>query len=153
MLVWRICKARHAASPLGGEGARLYGGRWNHKGFRMVYTAASQSLATLEALVHLEVGDTPGDYRAVSVDLPDDLPQRVLTPGELPADWRQVPGPGSLKDLGTDWLRSGKEAVLRVPSAIIPDEWNVLLNPDHPDAARFRPGVPTAFIFDPRLLD
>lgn len=117
----------------------------------MVHTAESQSLATLEALVHLELEDLPGDYCAVGIDIPDDLARRVMNPADLPADWREVPGPGSLKDLGTAWLRSGREAVLRVPSAIIPGEWNLLLNPEHPDAARLWPGVPMPFAFDPRL--
>ena len=152
MRVWRICKAKHAANPLGGEGARLYGGRWNHRGTRLVDTAASQSLATLECLVHIEVGDLPVDYQAIGIEIPDALPRRTLTPASLPLDWKAVPGPESLKAIGTAWVRAAAEAVLLVPSAVVHDEWIILINPDHPDAARITARPPVPFAFDTRLL-
>ena len=152
MLVWRICKAKHATPPLNGEGARLFGGRWNHKGTCLVYTAESQSLATLECLVHLELSDVPKDYQVIGIEIPEEVQTKTLLPANLPMDWQAIPGPESLKRIGSDWIREGKEAVLIVPSAIIANEWNILLNPNHPDAARFRPKPPTPFAFDPRLF-
>lgn len=152
MLVWRICKAVHAAAPLSGEGARRFGGRWNEKGTRMVYTAGSQSLATLEVLVHLTLSEVPKDYQAIAIELPEHLPCLRLPASSLPTDWRGVPGPESLKKIGTAWLQAGREAILMVPSAIIPEEWDVLLNPEHPDAAHFQARAPLPFAFDPRLF-
>ena len=151
MLAWRICKASHAEEPLSGEGARLFGGRWNLKGTPLVYTAGSQSLATLECLVHLELSELPKDYRVIGIELPDGLARRTLLPENLPTDWQAVPGPESLKRLGTDWIRTGQEAILLVPSVIIPDEWDILLNPAHPDAAAFKSRTPIPFRFDRRL--
>jgi RES domain-containing protein len=149
--VWRLCRAKHAGDPLSGEGARLFGGRWNAKGTRMVYCAATQSLACMEALVHLDLQDLPKDYQAVGIDIPDGVSMKRLAATGLPPDWKQVPGPESLKELGTAWAASGKEAVLVVPSAVIPDELNYLINPDHPDVKLLRvlPAVP--FVFDGRL--
>jgi len=151
MLVWRLVKVRHGAAPLAGEGARRFGGRWNHKGTRMVYAAGSQSLAILECLVHLELSEAPADLQAIALEIPDALARRVLAPGDLPPDWRAIPGPESLKALGTLWARDAREAVLVVPSAIIPEEVNVLLNPDHPDFALLTARPPVPFAFDPRL--
>lgn len=151
MLAWRLVKARHGAAPLAGEGARRFGGRWNHKGTRMVYAAGSQSLAILECLVHLELGEAPADFQAIAIEVPEGLARRVLTPAQLPPDWRSIPGPESLKALGTLWARDAREAVLVVPSAIIPEEVNLLLNPEHPDFARLTARPPAPFAFDPRL--
>lgn len=152
MRVWRLCKAKHAGTPLSGEGARLHGGRWNHVGTPMVYTSASLSLAILESLVHLEAGDLPPDYVSIAFDLPDDLPKTTLSPQDLPVGWDLIPGPKTLKDLGTAWAQAGREAILLVPTAITPDEWNVLLNPLHPEMARVTAHPPAPFAFDPRLL-
>jgi RES domain-containing protein len=149
--IWRICPARHAAAPLSGEGARLYGGRWNTKGTRMVYCAESLSLACLENLVHADLRYLPGDLMAIAIDIPDGTPLKLLEPAALPAGWDLVPGPESQKEIGAAWAAAQVEAILAVPSAVIPGERNYLINPDHPDVARLlvHPGRP--FNFDSRL--
>lgn len=149
--IWRLCGAKNAGNPLSGEGARLFGGRWNAKGTRMVYCAEFLSLACMEVLVHLDLRNLPRDYRAIGIYIPDDVPLKILIPAELPLGWDQVPGPESLKILGSSWCAEGRETILGVPSAVIPGEWNYLINPDHPDARRLECSDPAPFPFDNRL--
>lgn len=132
------------------EGARLYGGRWNHPGVAVVYAAESVSLAVLEFFVHLDTRDSP-HLVVVGAELPADVNVRAVDWGALPPDWRRTPAPDSLADLGTAWAREGVTAVLAVPSAIVPREMNYLLNPAHRDFARIRIGKPEPFSMDPRM--
>lgn len=149
-VVWRLLTARFADSAFTGEGARLYGGRWNRKGVSMVYTAGSQSLAVLEMLVQ----DEPLRARYVMIPavLPKNLKIERLTADQLPADWRSFALRGQLQAIGSDWAKRCSSAVLAVPSAVIPDEINYLLNPLHPAFARIETGKPQAFITDLRLI-
>lgn len=151
MRIWRLTSERHASHAFDGEGARLYGGRFNHPGHGVVYCAATLSLAALELLVHLEPSQVPEDRVALPATIPPDLSVRELTVGELPKDWRIYPAPEALKDLGTAWIRAGETAVLTVPSAVIPMERNLLLNPSHSDMTKIEIGEPQPFAFDPRL--
>ncbi|MFN2386217.1 MAG: RES family NAD+ phosphorylase [Thermoanaerobaculia bacterium] len=150
MRVWRICRKPHAAFD--GEGARLAGGRWNLKGSAVVYTSSSLSLAALEMLVHFDIGDAPDDLVSVWAELPAALQIKRLTPAELPRRWRDLPAPEELAIIGTDWVASGATAVLSVPSAIVEQEQNYLLNPYHEDFRRVSVGTAEAFRFDTRLL-
>jgi len=129
----------------------MYGGRWNTKGTRMVYCASHLSLGCLEILVHADLRHLPNNLLAFAIDIPDGTPLKVLNAATLPAGWDQVPGPERLKEIGAAWAAGKTEAILVVPSAIIPEEQNYLINPDHPDAARLvvNPGRP--FHFDSRL--
>lgn len=151
LLVWRITTARHAERAFDGEGARLYGGRWNHSGTPLVYTSLTLSLCALEYFVHLDPGLAPRSLVAIRAEIPADLRIGSLDARELPPDWRVYPAPDSLKDLGTAWARGREAAVLSVPSAIIPRERNVLLNPAHPDFGRLRIHPAEPFAFDPRM--
>ena len=151
MRAWRIVHARHAADALGGEGARLFGGRWNNKGRRLVYCAESLALAALEVLVHADAEDLPADMVQIAVEIPDRVPVRALERAELPAGWSAASGPDALKRLGDAWIEAAREAVLLVPSAVVPEERLVLINPDHPAAAKIEAGPPQPFRFDPRL--
>jgi RES domain-containing protein len=140
-----------ALRGLDGEGARQAGGRWNHRGVAVVYTSATLSLAALEYFVHLDPADVPGDLVAIPAEIPDTLTRREITADSLPANWQAYPAPDQLANLGTAWVRARTTAVLIVPSAIVPQERNVLLNPGHPDFRRIRLGAPAPFSFDPRL--
>ena len=151
MRVWRLCKAEHAATAFSGDGAVLYAGRWHHAGTRVVYTAESRSLAVLEQLVHLSRNRLPPHFVCFAVDVPDDLDVLVVSPADLPEDWRRQPGPPALRDLGTKWAESLASACLAVPSAVVPGERNVLLNPAHPDFARLAIGAAEPFVLDERL--
>lgn len=150
LTVWRLVTARFANGAFSGEGARLYGGRWNRKGIPLVYTAGSQSLAMLEMLVQ----DEP--LRARYVMIPANIPKAVkienISMDKLPADWRAIAARQELQALGEDWVKRRTTAVLAVPSAVIPAETNYLLNPLHADFRKIEIGKPQAFITDMRLI-
>ncbi len=150
LTVWRLLTARFAQSAFSGEGARLYGGRWNRQGVAMVYTAGSQSLAMLEMLVQ----DEPlrARYVMVPASLPKNLKIERVLPGQLPADWRDLGAREQLQAIGTDWARRKSSAVLAVPSVVIPIETNYLLNPLHPAFTRILIGRAEAFVTDLRLM-
>jgi RES domain-containing protein len=149
--VWRLTTARFARSAFSGDGARLYGGRWNYKGTPLVYTAATQALAMLEMLVQ----DEPLRARYVIIEarIPGDMTIDSLTVQDLPANWRDAQARPRLRALGSEWARQHSAAVLAVPSAIIPAELNYLLNPLHPAFHRIQIGKARNFETDLRLMN
>ena len=151
MRVWRIIPKLHLSQAFDGEGARRFGGRWNRLGTRVVYTSATLSLAALEFFVSLDRDTEPDQLVAISADIPNDMRIGHIEVSNLPKGWRSYPVPEELQDLGTAWAASASTAVLVVPSAVIPDERNYLLNPAHPDSKRFFLNKPEAFHFDPRM--
>lgn len=148
---WRITSGRFAATAFDGEGARRYGGRWNHPGTAVVYCSATLSLAALETFVHLEPALAPSGLVSIAAEIPSDLAIEVLDIAGLPSDWRTYPAPERLRDLGSAWARSGRTAVLSVPSSVIPHERNFLFSPAHPDFSRIHVGPAEPFSFDPRM--
>ena len=150
MKLWRVTRAPHQA--LDGEGARLYGGRWSSPGGAMVYAASSLALAALEYLVHVDKEDAPSDLVALQIEVPDDLAVETRDAEALPEGWaNDVPSP-ECAGVGDAWLAAGNTVVLRLPSALVPEEQNALINPAHPGAARIRVVSARPFSFDPRLL-
>lgn len=147
---WRIVKAKHAATAFDGEGARLFGGRWNSPGTRMIYTSATLSLAALESLVHLSP-PVLFKYVAIPVEFDESLIE-TLPASALPADWIEEPPSPSTKSIGDSWVKEARSAVLEVPSVIINAEPNYLLNLEHRDFKKVSIGKPVPFAFDPRLL-
>ena len=153
--LWRIAKhtADYAATDLGGGGARACGGRWNAKGVPAVYASTTIALATLETLAHL--GDNIAIRNAflVRIDVPASVwkSRQTITAGELPPTWLAEP-PGSTSiDAGNAWLAQRAAALLLVPSVIVPEEYNVLINPLHPQASKLAAAVVRQFVYDPRL--
>lgn len=136
---------------MSGEGAHRYGGRWNLKGQPAIYTAATLSLAALEILVQVDTDLIPNNFIAFAVDIPEDIRIERLSPADLPPDWREAYPPQNCQLAGSQWLTRSGSAVLAVPSAIIPEENNHLLNPHHPDFAKISIQLPVAFSFDVRL--
>jgi RES domain-containing protein len=136
---WRLCRAPFA--DLSGEGASRHGGRWNRPGRPAVYAASSAALAVLEVRVHLDLPPEllPDDYLLLTIDLHDLVAEEVL---DLPTD------PAAFGDA---WLGEQRSAVLQVPSLIVPENANLLLNPVHPDAARASIVAQRRFVFDRRL--
>lgn len=132
MLVYRICKQVYA-NDLSGTGAGLYGGRWNPRGINLLYTAGSISLACLEYLVHNIHLMAPNDI-CLSIIETGKKPEMVsIGPSKLPTDWNEKSYlPQSTQEVGRDFIDEGKAYVLKVPSAIVPGEFNFLLNPLHP---------------------
>jgi RES domain-containing protein len=147
---WRITKQKHAKSAFTGEGARLYGGRWNSPGTAMIYTAQSQSLAVLEVLVHLDSPELLKKYLLFEVAV-DEAYVAELDPSKLPRNWRADPAPSKVQTIGDHWAAGGTSAVLRVPSTLVPGESNFLLSPRHPDFRKFVIGKALPFQFDPRF--
>lgn len=150
MRVWRI--TRRAYQALDGEGARLYGGRWNSEGVPVVYTSATLSLAALEYLVHVEIENVPDDLVSLEIEVPDGVPVQGVSPADLPDDWNGVEDHPACSSLGDRWASDGASLVLRVPSAVIPHERNLLLNPRHPQMEGVSVVSVERFSFDPRLL-
>jgi RES domain-containing protein len=148
---WRIYKPRHRRTAFTGEGARLFGGRFNSNGVAIVYTSASESLASLEMLVHLQSAEILKAYVVRPVTFSEALVKR-LRMADLPANWRRNPPPPSIQQIGDRWVAAAESAVLRVPSALIETEFTFLLNPLHPDFAKIRMGAERRYRFDPRLV-
>lgn len=151
MRFWRICRRRYAAGAANGEGARLYGGRWNSRGVRMVYASTSLALAAVETFVNLEPNLQPKDLISIEGNIPDGLEISRVDLKTLPANWRETRDE-SLRRFGDDWIRAGQTAALLVPSAAIRGEWNVLLNPAHGDFSKIRFRKPQPFEFDVRMF-
>ena len=148
---YRITQTKYAPSAFDGEGARLYGGRWNSAGTRMIYVAGSRSLATLEILVHTEdIATLSGLYSIIPVTFADKLVARVKD-SELPKDWSSPEPVAATQILGDSWVREQRSAVLEVPSAVTNEEKNYLINPAHPDFRSISIGLAAPFRIDPRF--
>ncbi|HJT89168.1 MAG TPA: RES family NAD+ phosphorylase [Bryobacteraceae bacterium] len=151
MRFWRICRQRYAAEAATGEGARLYGGRWNSRGVRVVYASTSLALAAVETFVNLEPNLRPADLVSIEGNIPDKVEVARLDPEALPAGW-YASREESLRRFGDEWIRRGKTVGLLVPSAAIRGEWNVLLNPIHSHFRRIEFRDPEPFDFDTRMF-
>lgn len=148
---WRLVPADQAATAFDGEGARLNGGRWNSVGVAMVYASEHQSLAALELRVHIDTTRKIRPYKCFAFHFDEDL-MDVFPADGLPKDWQQEPPPPSTQRIGDAWVKAASSAILAVPSVIIPNELNYLINPRHSDFAKIKIEKPTDFYFDPRLV-
>ena len=155
VILWRISKETrdYKASDLSGGGAKTLGGRWNNKGMAVVYAASTIALATLETLAHLGDNISIRNAFLVSITVPKLIwaARKTIKASSLPATWvAEPPGTTSI-DLGDAWLISNAGALMLVPSIIVPEEYNVLINPAHPSAAQITSAVTRQYIYDPRL--
>ncbi len=146
---FRIVKRRHAKHAFNGEGARLAGGRWNNAGQRAVYLSSTLSLAAMEIFVHLGEDAARLEYVYFEVEIPASV--SILTLTHRPKGWRSEPPTNASMRIGDRWLKAGESALLEVPSAVIPSEMNLILNPLHPDAAKLQIKTARVFHFDPRM--
>ncbi len=152
MQLWRLCRKAFAKQPLSGEGGLYAAARWHTAPRRVVYASHSLALACLEVLVHLDPELMPRDMVAVAIDVPEGVEIKHFMVSELPKSWRRYPAPRSLQRLGDAWLDGRQSAVLGVPSVVVSNEQNYLINPLHHDARHIRIVAKTPFSFDPRLL-
>jgi RES domain-containing protein len=150
MRLWRLSTAASPRGAFDGEGARVYGGRWNTKGTPLVYTSGSLSLAALEMLVHTDAAFLVRPLFAFHVDVPDAAIETLLD-SALPRNWRHHPFSEETQRIGSRWAEKRESLALAVPSAIIPAERNYLLNTAHPGFAALTVPSPDSFAFDPRL--
>ncbi len=150
---YRLIIKDYAAFALTGNSAAEHPGRWNHRGYRAVYAAESRALASLELYVNLGEEDVINlEFLLLALHIPREVRIMDLKPKDLPKDWRSLPPSDSTRDIGAKWLAKEETAVLTVPSIIIPEEKNFLLNPNHPDFQKIRKSGPVAFSYDPRII-
>lgn len=150
MQAFRIVKKRHVLTAFSGEGARAYGGRWNFPGIPMVYAAQTRALAALESLAHFGGAERQMAFVTFEIEIPDKLAIR-LDAANLPRDWRSEAPGAATQELGSEWQRSAASAALVVPSVLVPQEYCVLLNPEHADIDKIMVTYPEPFTFDARL--
>lgn len=150
MKLYRIAKSAYIDDSTG-IGARMHGERWNEKGVPVIYAASSPSLAALEYLVHLPIVLAPRDLSICRFDLPESVSVKRVKESSLPSDWKSSPPVVDTQEIGTRWANSGKSLLLFVPSVLVPEESNVLINPLHPEFRRVKRRI-EGFSFDPRLV-
>lgn len=148
--IYRIVKKKWANTAFDGEGARRFGGRWNSKGKACVYFADSESLALLEILAHLESDAVLNAYCVIKSTI---NANQVMTLNTLPENWRDEPAPPQTAMIGDQWLNSHQSLALKVPSVIVPRQFNFIINPSHPKMADIIKNAQTISLdLDPRLL-
>jgi RES domain-containing protein len=153
MKVYRIEREKYIETTLQGVGAALTEGyRWNSLNTFLVYTAESRALATLEVSVHLDFSeDLPNDRYYVEIEIPDDIEILELSPDALPENWDSKPPILETQFIGDDFVSQNIASVLKVPSAIVPPEYNYLINPNHPDAEKIKVTSTEPMHFDKRF--
>jgi RES domain-containing protein len=149
--VYRTFERKHAASAFSGEGARLYGGRWNSVGTAVVYTSTTFSLALLEIMVNTSSARIPADMMYAAIDIPNEVVPQKLDVAALPENWFAYPPPPECQILGDAWVRRGETVALVLPSAVARIDNNALLNPAHPDFTRLIIGKGELMAIDNRL--
>jgi RES domain-containing protein len=152
MRLWRLCRKPFAKKPLDGAGGLYASGRWHSAPRLVVYASESLALASLETLVHVDPDLPPDDLVALEIGVSEGISIIEVPLTDLPRSWRRYPPPPALAKLGNAWLDAGQSVMLRVPSVLIPTEFNYLINPRHPDARKFKVVAKVKFSFDPRLL-
>jgi RES domain-containing protein len=151
MIVFRLSKSKYALD-ISGKGAEQSGGRWNSKGITLLYTSESRALCTTEIAVHTPLGNIPLDYQIVSIEIPDDIKVEELLASELPEDWKSLPHSHSTQEIGDKFVHTNKFLVLKVPSVVVQEEYNFLINPNHKDFKRIHIKLIEPFNFDGRLF-
>ena len=144
--LFRICSSEHI-NDITGTGARIYGGRWNHVGYPVVYTSGSRSLAALEFLVHVPMALAPENLSIVEINIQENVERESITVKQLPSTWRNYPAPEHLANIGTNWIKSNSSLLLDIPSAVVDKEVNTLINPLHLDIKHVNVAIVEKFSF------
>lgn len=153
MKLFRIEREKYLNTTLSGIGASMDdGNRWNSRFTRLVYTAESRALALLEVAVHLDLSeDLPTDRFLVEIEVPDDVTVQEIRQENLPADWNEHPPTTSTQTIGDDFVFQNTALLLRVPSCLVPDEFNYLINPHHVEMQGVQVSKTLVMGFDGRL--
>ena len=146
----RIVKEKHASTAFSGEGARIFEGRWNSAGVRMVYCSENLALAALEILAHTRPVTMRDKFRAFRVSW-DEAIMAIVDLKKLPKGWNAQPPTAASKNIGDEWIKAGRSAILALPSVLVPPEKTFLLNPKHADFRRIKIKDAGNFVLDPRL--
>jgi RES domain-containing protein len=150
MIVYRLSKSKYS-NDLSGKGAERSGGRWNSKGVAMIYTGASRALCTAEIAVHTPLGNIPTDYDIISFDIPDAF-IRELDVTTLPENWRSFSQLPFTRETGDKFVSDNIYLILKVPSAVVPGDFNFLMNPHHQYFSKVKIVAIEKFAFDERLF-
>jgi len=153
MIVYRIEREKHLTTTLSGIGASMTNGyRWNSLNTKLVYTAESRALAILEVSVHLDLSeDLPSDRFYVEIEIPDEITIMEVNIEDLPSDWDSKPPSITTQTIGDDFVNDNEASVLKVPSSIVPQEFNYLINPNHPDSKKISVRSSIHMAFDSRF--
>ncbi len=151
MRIFRITKTQYI-DDLSGEGARLYGGRWNKVGDSMLYFSENLSLSLLEIIVHVNYAELSLDYSFVEVEIPDSSIKIIQSIDFIKPKWSTEEAVNQLQILGSNWLKKKENLAMRVPSAVMRQESNILVNPLHKDIGKLKITKIEKMDFDPRLL-
>ena len=151
MIVYRLAKSKYI-NDLSGKGAEKTGGRWNSKGIAIVYTSESRALCLAEIAVHVSLGIVPKDYEIATIEIPDPYKTHEIKIKDLPNDWHTIPHSGKTQEIGDRLIRENKHLILKVPSAVVPGDFNYLINPNHKDFSKLRIIKTEPFGFDDRLF-
>ncbi|MBL7783197.1 MAG: RES domain-containing protein [Saprospiraceae bacterium] len=151
MITFRLTKEQYKYD-LSGKGSEITGGRWNSKGVAVLYTSFNRALCMAEVLVHQPAGKLSSDFWLTSIECPQEILSHEVNINDLPDNWRIFPPPLGLKAIGDSFILEQKNAGLIVPSAVVPGEKNLLLNPKHPDFCNIQIIQSEIFVFDSRLI-
>jgi RES domain-containing protein len=152
MIVFRLSKTQYA-DDLSGKGAEIAGGRWNSKGTPMIYTAESRALCIAELAMYLPLGFVPKDFSFISFTIPDNIPVFNLQKDQLPFNWNVYPHPNETQEIGDRFVKENKYLLMKVPSVIVEEEFNYLINPRHKFIQKIVVSVVTSFSFNARLFN
>ena len=151
MKVYRLSSEKYKAD-LSGKGAEISGGRWNSKGVAILYTSESRALCTTEIAVHSPLGIIPANYWIVMIEFPDGVDFLEPDPAAFPTDWNTFPHPHATQLIGDNFIANGKYLVMKVPSAVVPGDFNYLINPKHKLNSQVKIVKTEVFEFDKRLF-
>jgi RES domain-containing protein len=149
--VWRITDPQYVQTAFSGEGARIWGGRFNSPGTAAVYTSGSLSLALLENLVQTSDRSLLRKKRLIKATIPEHL-VHYPSINDLPDSWDAIPAENASRNYGDNWIKQGKSPVLKVPSVVVPVEFNYVLNPDHPEFNDIQIDPDQSLPMDPRFF-
>ena len=151
MEVFRLSREKFA-SILSGKGAAIRGARWNSIGVELIYCASNRSLAMAEVAVHFTLATLPSDYVMMTVFIPDDILFQKISQSDLPSEWNAFPHPVSTQATGDMFVSANKYCILQIPSVVTQGDYNMLINPNHPDFSKIKIVTTEKFPFDKRIF-
>ena len=151
MEVFRLSRKKYS-SKLSGNGAALKGARWNSPGIEIIYTASNKSLAMAEVAVHLTLATLPPDYMMSKIFIPDYLEIKLVKVNELPKNWNSFPYQLTTQKFGDQFIFEKNYCLLKIPSATTKGDFNILINPNHPEFKKIKILDSERFPFDKRIF-
>jgi len=151
MEVYRLSRKKFADN-LSGKGSALNGARWNSVGVELIYSASNRSLAMAEIAVHLTLATIPSDYKMITIFIPDDISIQKINVSDLPPDWNTFPHPFTTQVIGDKFVAEKKSCIIHVPSAVTKGDYNILINPNHPEFSKIKIINIDNFPFDERIF-